>query len=261
VRWRRILIVPLLATVHACDCGGCGGDDSAPSSSSSCGSSVSCGASFACGIGGQCASEAGACPGSLRLDTTMTCDDAGTFCCVLPLPLCPALGGVCVQGPDDATSGAVCTFGELPGDCLGHGFCCSAPPGDDGAEEAFAVPPSDAQGAPDAEAMGSCNGAPCASGCVCGPTATDGGGGTCQCAALEAGADADARDLDADGGDAPVEGSSPDAETNEGAAPVDDASPVADAQAEARAPESCGVISCDVACACTSVATSACVCP
>ncbi len=234
------------------------GDQSSPS----CGpSSSSCSVGPSCGIGGQCASEAGSCPDSLRLDTTMTCDDAGTFCCVEPPPLCPALGGVCVQGPPGATAAVVCTAGEIEGDCLGQGFCCNASPGDDGAEDVFVVPPSDAEGTLDAEAMGSCNGAPCASGCVCAPIASDAGGGTCQCAVVDAGEDADAEDLDADASGVSVEGSSPDSGTNEGAAPGDDASPVADTQADAAHPLPCGVISCDVACACTSVASSACVCP
>jgi hypothetical protein len=234
------------------------GDDS----SSSCGpASSSCGAGPTCGIGGQCASEAGSCPGSLRLDTTMTCDDAGTFCCVEPLPLCPALGGVCVLGPPGATSAAVCTFGGIEGDCLGQGFCCNAPPGDDGGEDGPGAPPADAQETPDAPAMGSCNGAPCAGGCVCGPIASDAGGGMCQCSVADAGAEADVEELDADGSGGPVEGSSPDAETSEGAAPGGDASFVADAQADAEGPEPCGVISCDIACACTSVASSSCVCP
>ena len=269
MRWRRLLIIPLFASVHACDCGSCIlGDQSSPSCSPA---SSSCSVGPICGIGGQCASEAGSCPGSLRLDTTMTCDDAGTFCCVEPPPLCPALGGFCVQGPPGATAVAVCTAGVIDGDCLGQGFCCNASPGDDGAADVIAVPPVDAEGTFDAEAMGSCNGAPCASGCVCGPIASDAGGGTCQCAVVDAGADADAdaaadadadaEDLDADASGMPIEGSSPDSETREGAAPGDGASPVADAQADAAQPGSCGVISCDVACACTSVATSACVCP
>ena len=178
-----------------------------------------------------------------------------------PPPLCPALGGFCVQGPPGATAVAVCTAGVIDGDCLGQGFCCSSSPDDDGAADVIAVPPVDAEGTFDAEAMGSCNGAPCASGCVCGPIASDAGGGICQCAVVDAGADADAEDLDADASGIPVEGSSPDSETSEGAPPGDDASPVADAQADAAPPWSCGVISCDVACACTSVAASACVCP
>jgi hypothetical protein len=259
-RWQRLLLIPALASVHACDCGSC--LDLGPSS-----------CAFdedTCGIGGQC-STGGACPGNLLLDTTTSCGDAGGFCCGPPLPPCAQIGGTC-QG------GSYCASGSLMGDCGDSGVCCTAI-----AEDS----PSDA------EPMGSCNGEPCASGCDCEPSGSDAGGGVCQCAEADSGPDAalDAALDAAPDADAGVDGQEPDdaeedTETKDGAsadtdgpleasassdATVDgeagdaaeqDAANDADAaEDDTDAASSCGVILCGTRCTCLSQAMSACVCP
>ena len=97
-RWRRLLIVPLLASVHACDC--CGGDWGCSINwDPSCGPLVS-----PCGIGGQCASDGGVCPEGFRIDPTTSCDDGGGVCCTPPLPACADLGGVCQASSDSSSA-------------------------------------------------------------------------------------------------------------------------------------------------------------
>ena len=62
-RWRRLLIVPLLVSAHACD-GGYGGGGCSGGGVASCGPIEV----LPCGLLGQCTSEGGTCPTDLRLD-------------------------------------------------------------------------------------------------------------------------------------------------------------------------------------------------
>jgi hypothetical protein len=286
-RWRRLLLIPALASVHACDCGGCFSD-----SSQGCRPGpISCGQGNNCAIGGQCALEGGTCTGNLQLDTTTTCDDAGTFCCN-PLPSCDQLGGACQQRVPGL--GSPCSDGELQGDCGDTAIaCCVVVPGEDGSSDAPEV-------ALDAPSVGSCNGAPCASGCTCESSASEAGGGACQCPAEDASSDAESDaslETGADGesdawsdADAGASGqafdASGDAEAGESAArdmdgsidasvpsdatAVGEAGDAADldaardadaAEVDAEAGNPCGVIICGAGCTCVSEAMSACVCP
>jgi hypothetical protein len=278
-RWRRLLIIPLLGSAHACDCGGCGdssgGTGSRASSSSSSGSSgceITCGPVDlnACGVGGLClpSVEGGTCPGGLLLDPRRV-GDGGGVCCLLPAPACLSVGGVCQTS---------CPRGTVDGDCGDAGVCCMpAPGGDDGSSGMAATDEEASTDAEDAMVEGSCNGAPCASGCSCVPflldaasassdgatipadgatLSEDAGGGMCVCPLADAGADAEGLE-DADAADAAASGESGDAEMSD-AAEAGDAMTPADAS---DAGGSCGVILCVAGCACTTPAASACTCP
>jgi hypothetical protein len=272
LRWKRLLVIPLLGSVHACDCGSCLVPDL----------HLSCGIPD-CGFGGQCSSD-GACAEGMQPDPTTSCGDGGGFCCVEPPPTCAAAGGVCL---------ASCPAGGINGDCGRVAVCCVPPGGDDGASDAgpevLDAQSTDADDAPDTGLFGSCNGSACAGGCTCeaswqdaGPTSADAGsdgaspgsdaspgldgaspgpgvgGGTCVCAIVDASADAEGPELP-DAGDAgPLNDASADAETSDAVA-ARDAS--ADASEENDAAGPCGVIFCATRCSCTSRATSACVCP
>jgi hypothetical protein len=276
--WRRLLIVPLLATVHACDCGG--GEDSGCSA----GTGASCGPIevLPCGLLGQCISDGGTCADGLQLDPTMSCNEGMGICCTVPVPSCASLGGMCQASSD------LCPRDTLEGDCGDAGVCCGPPlSGDDGSSDAgmpvLDATMTDAGDAPEMTAIGSCNGAPCASGCACvplspdagsappdGATPTDGatlpsdgatvsagaGGGICVCPIVDASADA-ASFEDADAADAEADGESNDAAMSDAAA-AGDAMTAADGS---DAGGSCGVILCAAGCTCMSVATSACTCP
>jgi hypothetical protein len=277
-RWRRLLILPLLASVHACDCGGCGDSDGTTSinrgGSSGCDwhPDFSCSLDLnACGIGGLClVSEGGTCPGNLLLDPTASCGDGGGFCCVLPAPACSALGGVCQ---------AACPQGTIDGDCGDAGVCCMPAPSGDDSSSGMEVPDgASSTDAEDAEVTGSCNGAPCASGCACVPLvpdaallATDGatlppdgatlspdaGGGLCVCLPVDASTDAEGLENAADAG---TSGEGGDAQMSDAANAVD-AMTSADGSVEAGAGGPCGVLLCAGGCTCTSPTASECVCP
>ncbi len=207
---------------------------------------------------------------------TTSCDDGGGVCCTPPLPACADLGGVCQASSD------LCLQGTLDGDCGDAGACCSPPlsgddvSSDDGAPELDALS-TDAEDAPNTVAIGSCNGAPCASGCACMPYVSDAGsassdsatlpmdgsilstdadGGMCVCPLVDASMDAEGLE-DADAADAEASGESRDAE-------ITDAAEAEDAMTPAGASDaggSCGVIICAAGCTCSSIAASACTCP
>ncbi len=258
--WRRLLIVPLLASVHACDCGS-GDWGCSINWDPSCGPLAS-----PCGIGGQCASDGGACPEGFRIDPTTSCDDGGGICCAPPLPACAELSGVCQASSD------FCLQGTLDGDCGDAGVCCSPSPTDDDGSSDDGPQPLDAlsEDAPDTAAIGSCNGAPCASGCSCvpflpdaGSASSDGatlsqnaGGGMCVRPLADASADEGGLE-DADAADAGASGESVDAEMSD-VAEAGDAMTLADTP---NAAGSCGVILCAAGCTCTSPGASACTCP
>ncbi len=277
-RWRRLLIIPLLGSAHACDCGGCGdgGSDTSSHASSSSGSSgceITCSPlDFnACGVGGIClpSLEGGTCLGGLLLDPTASCGDGGGVCCVMPPPACSAAGGMCQTS---------CPQGIIDGDCGDAGVCCMpAPSGDDGSSGMVVTDDEASTDAEDATVEGSCNGSPCASGCSCVPflpdagsassdgatipadgatLSQDAGGGMCVCPLVDASADAGSLE-DADAADAEASGEAGDAEMSD-AAEAGDAMTPADA---ADAGGSCGVILCAAGCTCTSPAASACTCP
>ncbi len=206
----------------------------------------------------------------MQLDTTSTCDDAGTYCCAL-LPPCEQLGGTCTAVP----GGSSCANGALQGDCEDSGVCCAMPT-EGGSFEAQA-----ADAPEDAPPLGSCNAAPCASECTCEPSGTDDGGGVCDCGTTEAGVDgeseadsrggSDAQSQDATVDAVAIDGPAPDAYSgveasasgdaamDGGGADAADADTATDAASDAAG--SCGVILCASTCACVSPQTSACVCP
>jgi|HubBroStandDraft_2_1064218.scaffolds.fasta_scaffold15263_3 hypothetical protein len=286
-RWWRLLLIPALGSVHACDCGSCFDFNIQP---------VACGQLNNCAIGGQCALEGGTCPSNFRLDTTMACDDAGTTFCCNPLPPCEQLGGACQAGVPGAASS--CAYGELQGDCGDQSVCCVIPPPAEASMDVL-EPPSG----------GSCNGAPCASGCDCEPSSSDAGGGVCLCSSEDAATHDDAAsptDAWADGEPAPtdaVDDGEPDdasdsastadqtsGDANADTGPGDGAVSGTDASLEASVPSDaatdivsdaaqnaaadadaaqvgvdagaeCGVIICGADCVCVSQEMSACVCP
>jgi hypothetical protein len=261
-RWRRLLLIPALASVHACDCAGCfsiGAPDCAYYPTY-------------CAIGGQCALEGGTCPAHFQLDQSTTCNDAGTFCCN-PLPTCSALGGTCEP---------FCGYGALQGDCNDNSVCCPVlSNGEDASSDAL-------EDAFDGATLGSCNGAPCASGCTCEPSGPEAGGAVCACEATDAGADGESDAASESEGSA--DGSTPEADADAGTShgdaseadgsidvdasndavadgdgadslEVDTAADVDAAPSEAAAVAPCGVIACGTVCTCVSQSMSACVCP
>jgi hypothetical protein len=138
------------------------------------------------------------------------------------------MGGVC---------GDHCSLGNMVADCGDGGFCCILSGGDDSSSDAppevLDAPSTDAEDAPEMGVIGSCNGAPCASGCTCeavwpdaGPVSpdamtlpTDAGAGICVCAVVDASTDAESSD-DADSGEAqPLDGGITDAATSDAVGP------------------------------------------
>lgn len=270
-RWRRLLWIPVLASAHACDCSDCFDLDYQGPSCALYPNN--------CGIGGQCAAEGNTCASGFMLDTTTTCDDAGTFCCYLG-PDCAQVGGICLQPVPGLRS--PCVAGTLQGYCGDNAACCnvSAEPGD-GASDA-------AQDAPEPPPVGSCNGMPCASGCDCEPSDADGGGAVCMCAVADAATDGEPESAldEGAGNDAGEDASSGyaggdgavdatillDAHVDAAAAdggPLDAANDAADDAANdadagsmgTGTASACGVIACGNVCTCVSQAMSACVCP
>ncbi len=212
----------------------------------------------------------------LRLDPSTSCDNGGGVCCVVPLPACADLGGVCQATPGIAISD-VCPQGTIDGDCGDAGVCCGPPGGDDGSSsdadsQVLDAQSTDVENTPETGVIGSCNEAPCASGCTCVPFSLeagpvppdaapqlDAGGAQCVCAFVDASADAAGLE-DAEAGDEGTSDESDAAKMSDATEEGDVMTPT-DGSAEAATVAPCGVILCAAGCTCTSPAASACVCP